>query len=377
MQIQQIQPIHQIRLGYACINETLSKGTKGKKDTQVSCNKTCRLATVIAEGDKTETVPQSEIYSTAIYNFLIDYGIRNLKAVHKILVWNKDHDIYFYRMSSDMFPHIGNLQIKNLLNDTHWQNYNNLHFVESLIYEIGSYAQKYNIRLSMHPDHYNQMASPNSSVLEKTLIDLAWHTRLLDLLQIGADNYIQYKYPDTNQNTNKDTNQNTHIRNVCIDSTLCLHGGGTYKDKVSSIQRWKTFYLSLPLNIQKRICLENCEKSYSAEDLLSICEELNIPLIFDFHHYACWANYHPDNPDQPAISELLPRIVATWNRRKIRPKFHLSDQAADKRVGAHHDYVQEIPIELLTLSLSQSIDVMIEAKAKEAAVFHLKKKYNV
>ncbi len=345
-----------IRLGYACINETLS----AKK---ISCNRTCRLATVLAAGDKTSADPKSETYSKAVYDFLTDYGIRNLKAVHQILVWNKDNDIFFYRMSSDMFPHIGNLEIKKVLTDTHWINYNSLKFAETLIYEIGAYAQKYNIRLTMHPDHFNQMASKSTDVLEKTELDLAWHARLLDLLQIGAQNYLEYR--------------NLKTRNVCLDSTLCLHGGGVYNDKASSIKRWKKFFKSLPENIRNRICLENCERSYSADDLLPICEELNIPLIFDFHHYACWKYYHQDNPEQSSIKDLMPRILATWKRRDIVPKFHLSDQAENKRVGAHHDYVQLIPKKLLTLSETTKVDIMIEAKAKEAAVLFLKKKYNV
>jgi UV DNA damage endonuclease len=157
---------------------------------------------------------------------------------------------------------------------------------------------------------------------------------------------------------------------------LCVHGGGTYKDKQKTIARWKKNFLRFPDFIRNRICLENCEKGYSVEDLLPICKELKIPLIFDFHHYNCWAHYHPDCPDQKDISILLPEILKTWEVRGIRPKFHLSDQADNKKVGAHHDYVASIPKELIKLRETGYVfDIMIEAKKKELAVFKLKKKY--
>ena len=56
----------------------------------------------------------------------------------------------------------------------------------------------------------------------------------------------------------------------------------------------------------------------------------------------------------------------------IRPKFHISEQAIDKKKGAHSDYVETIPNYLLSLP---DIDIMIEAKAKEQAVLYLYGKY--
>ena len=350
------------RLGYACINVTL-------KDYDICCNRTCRLATAINKGVQTNTPEGSEKYSLAIYNFLTEMGKKNLEAMYKIIAWSKNNNIFFYRMSSDMFPHINNSRIKEHMTEEHWLDYFTLTFALDIIYEIGKYVQKYNIRLSMHPDHYNQLGTKTESVLENTFTDLYWHARLLDLLEIGADAYIKH------------LNKNLDVKNVVkIAGTLCIHGGGTFKDKKESIKRWKNNFKKLPENIRNRICLENCEKSYSVEDLLPICEELGIPLIFDFHHYACWANYHKENPEQSDISVLMPRILETWKDKihKIHkiPKFHLSDQAEDKNVGAHHDYVESIPDILLGMIGKMDFDIMIEAKMKELAVIKLMKKYS-
>jgi len=329
------------RLGYACINTTLRD--------KLCCNKTCRLARVIKKGEESGYDKGSQGYSRAIYDFLTDMAMNNLKAMYKIIVWSKDNNIFFYRMSSDMVPHVNNHRIKEHMGQEDWFNYFSLNFAIDLILEIGKYVQKYNIRLSMHPDHYNQLGTKTESVLQNTFTDLCWHARLLDILEIGAEAYIKYSKKETDNIIKK-------------GGTLCVHGGGTFKDKKESIKRWKKNFLRLPEYIRKRICLENCEKSYCVEDLLPVCEELGIPLIFDFHHYNCWANYHKENPEQEKISILMPRILATWKDRI--PKFHLSDQAEGKNVGAHHDYVESIPDELLEMIGVLNFDIMIEAKKK-------------
>lgn len=63
---------------------------------------------------------------------------------------------------------------------------------------------------------------------------------------------------------------------------------------------------------------------YNVDDLLPICEELNIPLVLDYHHH----NLFPTA--EKTLEELMPRILATWERKGIKPKFHLSEP----RLGA-------------------------------------------
>lgn len=260
--------VNNVRIGYACINMTLSK-------KKVCCNKTCRLATAIKQGTETQTAQASQTYSQAIYDFLTDYCIRNLNSMYQILSWNRRNNIFFYRMSSDMFPHINNLKIKPHMTDQHWESYSSLEFAKLLLQEIGKYAQKYQIRLTMHPDHYNQLATKTESVLENTLSDLTYHGLILEYLYQGAELYNKHL-----QNTDR-----TPKENIMTHGVLCVHGGGTYNDKPAAIKRWKTNFKKLPKFVQKRIALENDERGYNVEDLLPTCNELKILLIFDFHHY--------------------------------------------------------------------------------------------
>ncbi len=368
-----------VRLGYACINETLNKkGKDGKKSEIVCCNKTCRLATLISKGEETGLEKKSKGYSAAIYTFLTDMGLNNLKAMYKILQWSKNNNILFYRISSDLIPHVSNNELTNHMTEEDYTNYFNLTFAEEILVDIGKYVQKYGMRLTFHPDHFNQLGSKNPLVVFNTFKDLMWHARVLDILEVGAEAYINYK---------KSQDEKYREENVITkDSTLCVHMGGKYDDKKAAIARWKSNFQKLPENVKRRVCIENCEKSYCADDILPICEELKIPMIFDFHHYDCWEHYHKESEEkernQSSLSYLMPKIFATWKNSKYgekTPKFHLSDQAPNKNVGAHDDYVEDIPDILLAYMKEKyiSFDIMIEAKKKELAVIKLKRKYGL
>jgi len=65
------------------------------------------------------------------------------------------------------------------------------------------------------------------------------------------------------------------------DSVMIIHGGGIYGDKPAALARIKeNIKTRLPAHVRARLVLENDEICYSAEDLLPLCEELDIPLVF-------------------------------------------------------------------------------------------------
>lgn len=299
-----------VRLGYACINQTCG----------LSPNKTCILKTLRISSNP--------------YQLLIDKSLDNLKCLLEILKWNKQNNIMFYRCSSSMFPHISNPKIISIIGIDNFKEYNSFKPFLSILKEIKQFASK--MRLTMHPGQFCQLASPKEDVVKNSIMDLEWHAKFLDL--VGD-----------------------------YHSTICIHGGGTWGDKKAALERLTHQLKLLPQYILNKVCLENCEKSWSAEELLPVCEDVGIPLIFDFHHYNCYSG------KQSPINSFLPRILATWGDK--RPKFHLSDQDPNKKLGAHHDYVKKIPKELV--ALRRGFDIMIEAKAKELALLYLYKKYFV
>lgn len=82
------------------------------------------------------------------------------------------------------------------------------------------------------------------------------------------------------------------------------------------------------------------------------------------------------NPSSSPPSELIPRIAKTWEKRGIRMKQHLSEPrpgaetVMEKR--AHADRCKALPPDI-----PDDVDLMIEAKDKEQAVFELYRIYDL
>jgi len=347
-----------IRLGYACINLTLRDSSR-----KICTNRTCRLDTAIKAGARTGQPPGTAVYSRAIYDFLVDYGLRNTSAILEIVKWHIEKGMLFYRMSSDIFPHIDNDRLRGHMTDSDIDQYRNLDAFTENLHSLARLAYEHGVRLTMHPSPFAVLGSPDIEKVHSTIDTLKWHARMY----VVMEEYIC----------------ETHgVKQAFRDSILCLHIGGKYPKhggKAATLERWKhNFRYMVPDWVQRRIAIENCEKNYSVEDLLPVAQELNIPIIFDFHHYDCYPDFHKDEPPQKPCSELLPAILDTWSRRHMRPKFHLSDQDPAKSRGAHAPFVSSIPDSLQRLHTERPellFDIMIEAKAKDYAVFYLLHKY--
>lgn len=280
---------------------------------------------------------------TLILKTLADKGIdelkarvtQNLKDTIELIKWNESKGIRVLRLSSEMFPHKSNPKAEDYTYD----------FAKELLLEIGNTARKFDHRLTFHPGQYNVVGTPDRAKFNQTCVDLAYHADVLDLMGMNCQ------------------------------SVMVVHGGGLYGDKEKTIERWCKQYYELPDNVRKRLVLENCEKCFSIEDCLRISKCVNIPVVFDTHHYECYNKLHPEHIAKPA-SEYIEEILDSWKRREIKPKFHVSEQGAG-RVGHHSDYIEVIPEYLLEIpeKYGVEIDIMIEAKAKEQAIFKLYEKY--
>lgn len=272
-------------------------------------------------------------------------AIANVIDLAKMILWAKNHGIDVMRISSELIPHSTNKKIIEHFGEE-GKSYESLEFLRPYLQKIGYIAKKEKMRLTAHPGHFVKIGSPDKIVYENSIKDLDMHVKFMEMMDLDKE------------------------------SVLVIHIGGTYCDKKGSIIRFKEQFNMMPAKIKNRIVLENDEKCYDAEDVLNICEDLKVPMVFDIFHYYCYKKYHP-NTIQKTIPELLPRILKTWEEKNIRPKFHVSEQAPVGPVGAHSFLVENIPIELLEIPLKYNInvDIMIEAKGKEYALGHLYKKY--
>jgi len=260
---------------------------------------------------------------------------KNLEDLLKMMDWNEENGIKVFRLSSELFPHKTNPKVKDYTYD----------FALDLLKQIGEKAKLYNQRLTFHPGQYNVLSSLTKKSYIQTIKDLTYHAEVFDLMGLNKD------------------------------AVMVIHGGGVYKDKEGTMLRWIYRHLKLDKKIKNRIVLENCEKSYSIKDCLYMHKFTGVPVVFDTHHFECYKLLHPEEEFEPP-EYYIPLILKTWEKKGIKPKFHVSEQGVG-RVGKHSDYIDILPEYLLEIpeKYGINIDIMIEAKMKELSIQKLYEKY--
>ncbi|WP_423222709.1 UV DNA damage repair endonuclease UvsE [Candidatus Amarolinea aalborgensis] len=193
----------------------------------------------------------------------------------------------------------------------------------------GQFARANHLRLSFHPDQYVVLNSPNPITLANSLAELDYQAEVAEW--VGAD-------------------------------TINLHGGGAYGDKAAALNALRRNIERLPASARARLTLENDDKVYTPSDLLPVCADTGVPLVYDVHHHRCL-------PDGLSVAEITARAQKTW---PAEPLFHISsplDGWDGPKPQRHHDYIDagDFPVEWLGWPLT----VDVEAKAKELAVARL------
>ena len=309
-----------IRFGLCCINTSLREAKP-----PVFSSRTVRLATIEKNG----------------IGYVKDLVIKNIKDTIRIFEENVKDDIYVFRISSEVFPHVTNKKCGGY----------SLDFAHEALKELGHAAKLHKQRITAHPGQYNVLGSPRQDVIENTAEYLNFQAEMFDIMGMG------------------------------VDSVMVIHGGGVYGDKEKAKKRWVDNFKFLSESAQQRLVLENCEKCYSVQDCLDISTMVkekygfHVPVVVDSHHYECYNILHADE-EPNNMDELIPCVIETWQERGIRMKVHVSEQGSGK-IGHHSDYVKLLPQYFIDVYeiYGEPFDIMVEAKAKEKAIFFLQKKY--
>jgi len=253
--------------------------------------------------------------------------------------WNDKYGIKFMRLSSEMFPFASHAEY----------GYKLAPFASEALAEAGKVVAQLGHRVSTHPGQFTQLGSPRSEVIANTIRDLEYHDEMLSL----------FKLPEQQDR----------------DAVMILHMGGTFGDKSATLDRFRTNYQALSPSIKKRLVLENDDVSWSVHDLLPICEELNIPLCLDFHHHNIIFDPSQLREGTHDIRPLFPQIKATWDRKHITQKMHYSEPCPEAITGRQRRKHNPRPATLPPCP--NDMDLMIEAKDKEQAVFELMRTFRL
>ena len=294
----------QTNYGYCCINMTL------KEESNTYIGRSMIKRTFTEKGIK----------------YASELTLANVRDLVEIIKWNEKKGIKLYRMSSDMFPWMSEYELKDL------PDYKK---ISTILKGVGNLAKKYGQRLTFHPGPFDVLASINPNVVTKTIRDLNQHGEIMDLIGLPRTPY----------------------------AAINIHVNTTQGGKEEACKRFCTNFELLDDSVKTRLVVENDdkEKQYAVEDLYEeIHMVIGIPITFDYHHHWC----HPGILTQ---KEALRLASYTWGNTKQLVHFSscktIHEDVTQTNKRAHADYIYDF-IETHGLSL----DVEIEAKAKELAV---------
>lgn len=245
----------------------------------------------------------------------------NLNALERMVDYNLQNGIRLYRISSDLIPFAS-----SPVNHIPWA----LDYADRLA-AIGRKILQGGMRVSMHPGQYTVLNSPNPTVAENAVRELAYHTLLLDALGVPASHRI------------------------------ILHVGGAYGDKSAALARFRERFAALPQPVRARLTVENDDRIFTAEDALAVGRENRIPVVFDNLHH----RLHPSGPPERDDASWIRLCAETWSRVNGCQKIHYSQPDPEKKPGAHSTSIRLDGFLPFYRSLSDPLpDIMLEVKDK-------------
>lgn len=247
----------------------------------------------------------------------------NLDALERVITYNLSQGIQLFRIYSDLIP-FGSSPV----NRVPWAAL----FAERFD-QIGSLIRDGNMRVSMHPGQYTLLNTPRKDVLDRALLDLDYHDKVLTMLGVNQEHKI------------------------------VLHIGGVYDDKKAALSRFVEQSRRLPERIRSRLVIENDERAFSIEDVLEIGSKHEIPVVFDNLHHQIYSGANPE--DLQEFHRWIQACRPTWKREDGPQKIHYSQQAEGKRIGTHSSTIRLAPFQKYASSyVTTDLDIMLEVKDK-------------
>lgn len=272
----------------------------------------------------------------------------SLAYVRDILVYLRKIGVRMYRLSSELAPYVTHPGLP--------QFHSQIEDCRAELEIIGEMAREDDARLSFHPGAHVVLNSPDETIVARSITELAAQAQMLDFM--GMDQR----------------------------AVVVIHAGGVYGDKPAALERFIVAWRSLPEHVQARLALENDERSFSVEDIGQIHRRTGVRLVFDYLHHL------NNNPTGLTRREAAALCLDTWPAAVI-PKVHFSSPRTEMRVTErrdadnqrqhvlkpplwtqHADFINpwEFIAFLEQASGLRDFDVMLETKAKDLALLHLR-----
>ncbi|MEP0883069.1 UV DNA damage repair endonuclease UvsE [Trichocoleus sp. ST-U3] len=248
----------------------------------------------------------------------------NLQRLNNALDFCVENNLRLYRLPSGIFPFADTDLGEAMLEE----------FTEQ-VRATGDRATVLGIRLVVHPDQFVVLSSDTPSVIENSIKILQMHARNMDLLGQPRSPWAMME----------------------------IHGGkGDRAERLIQVIR------DLPDEIRSRLALENDEYAYSAAEILAVCQEAGVPMVFDAHHHVIHEKL--DSYEHPSIAQMKAAARTTWPVPEWQ-LVHISNGRESFGDPHHSDFITVMPSAYCNVPW-----IEIEAKLKEEAIAKLREEWS-
>jgi UV DNA damage endonuclease len=271
----------------------------------------------------------------------------SVEHLHGVFAYLQDASITMYRMTAGLAPYATHPDLP--------QFHDQVRESAAELAALGDVARAQGLRLSSHPGQYVVLNSVEPRIAAAALRDLEHQAELFDAMGLGPDAEVN------------------------------IHVGGAPDGTALGLDRFEAAFARLSPEAQRRVVVENDDRTYALVDVLDLSARIDRPVVWDILHHHC------HDPAGIPDAEALRLALATWPDG-VRPKIHYSSPRTNveerkKKVGrrversivlpqlrAHADLIDPISFEefLTRTAAGAQFDVMLEAKAKDLALLRLR-----
>ena len=249
--------------------------------------------------------------------------IENLGRLSGAIDFCQAHSIRLYRLSSNTFPFADDVIGEDVLTE-----------IAEGLRQVGHRANALGIRLVLHPDQFVVLNSDRPDVIKNSIKVLATHARVFDLMGLPRSNW----------------------------ALMNIHGGkGDRPERLINVIR------DLPDSIRLRLTLENDEYTYSAAELLKVCHDAEVPMVFDAHHHVVHEKL--ESYEDPSVAEMLAAARTTWTIPEWQ-LVHISNGQDFFQDRKHSGLIFDMPS-----AYRNAPWIEIEAKLKEEAIARVQEQW--
>lgn len=222
----------------------------------------------------------------------------SIEHLHAVFAYLEDAGIGMYRMTASLAPYATHPDLPQFRGQVQESG--------PELAALGARARAQDLRLSSHPGQYVVLNSVEERIVAAAIRDLELQAATFDAMGLGSEAVVN------------------------------IHVGGAPDGTGPGLDRFEAGFAQLSPEAQRRVVVENDDRTYALVDVLDLAARIDRPVVWDILHHHC------HDPAGIPDDEALRLALATWPsgcaRRSTTPRrARTSRNARTRWVAASSD----------------------------------------